>query len=137
MPQLRMVGLLDDFRAQQKHARETINNWPAYKRMSIVRHGRIVPWVQKDRMESTELLYFTALWCGPCKAFGPRIKQVAADLGITLVKIDADEHQDMIEEFGVMSIPTVIVMRNGTQADRFVGAKTEDQLRKSLASYAA
>lgn len=87
-------------------------------------------------MESTQLLYFTAKWCQPCKAFGPRIAQVSDDLGLTLVKIDADEHLDMIEEFGVMSIPTVIVMRNGSESDRLVGAQPEMSLRKNLGRYA-
>lgn len=87
-------------------------------------------------MESTELLYFTATWCMPCKTFGPRLTAVAEQLGVTLVKIDAEEHHDMIEEFGVMSLPTVVVMRNGQQGDRMVGAGNEASIKKFLEPYA-
>lgn len=79
-----------------------------------------------------ELLYFTATWCGPCKVFGPRLIELAEELQLNLVKIDADEHQDVVEEFGVMSLPTVVVMRDGVEATRIVGARSESALRSAL-----
>lgn len=121
MPRVRLVGVLSEKEFARLYMFDSWD-WLEYNR--------------KKRMEkNTQLIYFTAQWCQPCKTFGPRIDRVSKDLGLPLVKIDADEHQDMIAEFQIMSIPTVIVMSDGAQADRLVGAKTEDQLRKSLEAY--
>lgn len=88
--------------------------------------------VLRRNMENKELLYFTADWCMPCKAYAPRLSKEAERLGLTLVRIDADEHPDMIEEFGVMSLPTVIIMTNGLPGERLIGAKSDAELHKAL-----
>jgi len=84
----------------------------------------------------TTLIYFTAPWCQPCKTFGPRLTEVAGSLGIPIVKVDADEQGDLVTEFKVMSLPTVIVMHDGVQVDTLIGAKNERDLRNSLTQYA-
>jgi thioredoxin-like negative regulator of GroEL len=86
-------------------------------------------------MSNTQVLYFTAPWCQPCKTFGPRLSAVAAEFGIDVVKIDAEEQPDLVTEFRVMSLPTVIVMNLGQDVDVVIGAKNEQQLRQVLAPY--
>lgn len=80
----------------------------------------------------TQLIYFTAPWCGPCRTFGPLIERLAAEAGVPVVKVNADENADMTDEFRIMSLPTVIVMKDGAEADRVIGAN-ESHLRKVLA----
>jgi thioredoxin-like negative regulator of GroEL len=84
----------------------------------------------------TQLLYFTADWCVPCKTYGPLLYRVAGEeMKLTIVRLDVDENQDMVEEYKIMSVPTVIVMKEGTVAAFLAGALTEGQLRTALAAH--
>ena len=78
------------------------------------------------------LVDFWATWCGPCRMVGPIIEQVAADFeGKAIVgKVDVDECGELAMRYGVMSIPTVIVFKNGEPVEQLVGASVK-------ASYAA
>jgi thioredoxin 1 len=80
----------------------------------------------------TQVLYFTAPWCGPCRTFGPLLTRVTTELGLPLVRLDVEEHGDMAEEFGVQSLPTVVVMTDGHEATRLVGAQSESAVRSAL-----
>ena len=74
-----------------------------------------------------ELWYFSAPWCGPCKMFGPTMDRVASQ-GINVKKINIDYAADAITKYGVRSVPTVILVENGQEVSRFVGAKSEQQV---------
>jgi len=65
--------------------------------------------------------YFTATWCGPCKAFKPIMNEVAGE-GHSVQFIDVDEQQNIAVQYGVRSIPTVVIEENGNEVDRFIGA---------------
>jgi thioredoxin 1 len=65
--------------------------------------------------------YFTATWCGPCKAFKPIMNEVAGE-GHSVEFIDVDEQQNIAVQYGVRSIPTVVIEENGNEVDRFIGA---------------
>jgi thioredoxin 1 len=65
--------------------------------------------------------YFTATWCGPCKAFKPVMNEVAGE-GHSVEFIDVDEQQNIAVQYGVRSIPTVVIEENGNEVDRFIGA---------------
>lgn len=69
------------------------------------------------------LVDFFAPWCGPCKMAGPVIDKLADDYKdrVVVVKVNVDENQQSAQQFGVMSIPTVIVFQNGKEAERKVG----------------
>jgi thioredoxin 1 len=71
---------------------------------------------------------FWADWCGPCKMLGPTVEKLAADYdGRALVgKVNVDEEPDLARRFGVMSIPTVVFLKNGLEFDRKVGLMPED-----------
>ncbi|CAO2827660.1 unnamed protein product [Amaranthus hypochondriacus] len=77
------------------------------------------------------VIYFTAAWCGPCRYMEPTIKELAAKYAdVDLVKIDVDELFNVSREFGVQTMPTFVLMKNGKQIDKVVGAKKEDLQRK-------
>ena len=66
---------------------------------------------------------FWADWCGPCKMVGPVVEKIAADYdGKALVaKVNIDEEPELAQRFGVMSIPTLLFLKNGREVDRKVG----------------
>ena len=79
--------------------------------------------------EKTVLIDFYADWCGPCKAFSPIVESVAQENdNIKVVKVDIDNSQDLAIKYQVMSIPTVVVIRNGQEVNRNVGLISKSQL---------
>ena len=80
------------------------------------------------------LVDFWAPWCGPCKALGPILEKLEADYGgaFKLVKINSDEEQQLAGAFGIRSIPTVILLKEGRPVDGFTGALPEGQVRAFL-----
>lgn len=80
------------------------------------------------------LVDFWAPWCGPCKALGPILEKLEADYGgaFKLVKINSDDEQQLAGAFGIRSIPTVILLKDGRPVDGFMGALPEGQVRAFL-----
>lgn len=76
-------------------------------------------------LESGEpmLVDFFATWCGPCKMLAPVIEELAADYEgkLHVLKVDTDENQSLAMNYGIMSIPTVILFQGGNEVDRVVG----------------
>jgi putative thioredoxin len=80
------------------------------------------------------LVDFWAPWCGPCRALGPVLEKVEAAYGgrFKLVKINSDEQQELAGAFGIRSIPTCVLMKNGQPVDGFMGALPEGQVKAFL-----
>jgi putative thioredoxin len=80
------------------------------------------------------LVDFWAPWCGPCKALGPILEKLETAYAgaFKLVKINSDEEQQLAGAFGIRSIPTVILLKNGQPVDGFMGALPEGQVREFL-----
>ena len=80
------------------------------------------------------LVDFWAPWCGPCKAIGPILEKLEAEYGggFKLAKINSDEEQQLAGAFGIRSIPTVVLMKNGQPVDGFMGALPEGKVREFL-----
>lgn len=90
---------------------------------------------QKEVMETekTVLLDFWASWCGPCRMLSPVIDKIAAERNdIKVGKIDVDQQQELASQFGIMSIPTLVVMKKGKITNQAVGARSEMQILDML-----
>lgn len=76
------------------------------------------------KSDKTVLLDFWASWCGPCRMLSPIVDQIAEERGdIKVGKINVDEQGELAEKFDVMSIPTLLVMKNGEVTETSVGFK--------------
>ncbi|MBQ7363009.1 MAG: thioredoxin [Clostridia bacterium] len=83
--------------------------------------------------EKTVLIDFYASWCGPCRMLSPIIDEIAEERpDITVGKINVDEEQELSREFGIVSIPTVIVLKGGKVVSRVTGARPKAQLLSLL-----
>ncbi|MEI7479481.1 MAG: thioredoxin [Actinomycetes bacterium] len=79
---------------------------------------------------------FWAEWCGPCKMIAPILDEIAAEnAGVTIAKLNIDENLDVTRRFDVMSIPTLIVFKDGQAVKRLVGAKPKGALVQELAEF--
>ena len=79
--------------------------------------------------DKTVLIDFYADWCGPCKMFSPIVESVAEENeDIKVVKIDVDNAQDLAIKYQVMSIPTIVVIKNGQEVNRNVGVVSKSQI---------
>jgi len=87
--------------------------------------------------EQPVLVDLWATWCGPCKTLGPLLEKVVGDYhgAVRLAKIDCDKEQALAASFGVRSIPTVVLLRDGQLLDGFTGALPESAIREFLSRH--
>ena len=79
------------------------------------------------------MIDFFANWCGPCKMMSPVIDEIAEELqNIKVGKINVDENQDLAMKYNVMSIPTIVIIKDGKEIKRFVGVQDKENLIKDL-----
>jgi len=82
------------------------------------------------------LVDFWAEWCGPCKMIAPILEEIAREHdGVKIAKVNVDENPDIARRFEVMSIPTLIVFKDGVAAKRLVGAKPKGALLEEIGEF--
>lgn len=81
--------------------------------------------------EGLVLVDFFAEWCGPCKMIGPVLEEISKEeTDIKIVKVNVDEQGVLAQQFGVMSIPTLILFKDGEKIDQMVGFAPKPQLKE-------
>ncbi len=80
------------------------------------------------------LIDFYADWCGPCKIMSPIVDEIAEEMDgkVTVGKINVDENQDLAMEYQVMSIPTLVILKNGKVVKTFVGVTDKEEIKELL-----
>ena len=75
------------------------------------------------------LVDFYAEWCGPCKMLGPVLEEVSSELtDINIIKVNVDEHSELAQKYGVMSIPTLILFKDGQEVEKNIGFITKEDM---------
>lgn len=79
------------------------------------------------------LIDFWATWCGPCRMIAPTIDEIAEEHPeFTVGKVNVDEEGELARRFGIMSIPTLVVVKNGAEVSRLIGVRPKDQIVAEL-----
>ncbi|MCI6572804.1 MAG: thioredoxin [Firmicutes bacterium] len=99
--------------------------------------------VQKDEFEKIineskpTIVDFFATWCGPCKMLSPILEKVEEDSKgeFNIVKIDVDESYDVAKKYGIMSVPTMIIFKDGDEQEKIVGLRQKNQIEDAVRNY--
>lgn len=86
----------------------------------------------KSLIEKEAIVDFYANWCGPCKMFSPIFEEESNNSDINFIKVNVDDYSDIAREYGVMTIPTVILFKEGEEVKRNIGFMSNEDLDNFL-----
>ena len=87
------------------------------------------------KTKGTVFVDFYSTWCGPCKMVGPFIEELSEEIDdVKFVSVDTDEEYELSEEYGIISIPSVLLFKNGKEIKRHVGIITKEELEEFIRS---
>ena len=98
----------------------------------MIKHIESVDQFNKEIASGKVLVDFYATWCGPCQMLSPVIEQLDKEANIKILKVDVDELSDIARVFRVMSIPTLVVLENGTMTKREMGYMPLERLKQLI-----
>lgn len=87
------------------------------------------------KANSTILVDFWAEWCGPCRMLTPILEEISNETGLLVGKLNVDENPEKTKEFGVKSIPSMVLFRDGSPVHTVVGAMPKHSLLKELSEW--
>ena len=106
----------------------------------VADHEKILTLTDSNFTQKTKnkviLVDFWAAWCGPCRVMAPVLNEMAGELkgNACIGKVNVDQYQSLAQKYRVRGIPTMILFRNGTEINRFVGARSKEFLMKQIQS---
>ncbi len=82
--------------------------------------------------EGVTVVDFFATWCGPCRALGPVLDELSMEVDYKIVKVDVDKYADIAAFYGVRSIPTLVIFKDGKPVETLIGGRSKEQLNEEV-----
>ncbi len=81
------------------------------------------------------LVDFWASWCGPCKMLGPILDELSQEVSVKIAKVNVDDYPNIAADYGIRSIPTMIIFKDGEKTDQLIGLMQKGAIKEKLEQY--